>query len=463
MQRRRFLETTAASVVASGCTPEALDPFGPGSDPRAPTGDTGLAPAPPPEPGPEPGQVWEPDVPIDESVFRCGVQTGDAQATSVVVSCRPGAGSRLHLWLARGTDQGWQRVRVVDDLEVVDAVAQIELGDLEPDTAWAVVVLTADRSRRSAASRFRTALHPGTRRVVRIGAVSCLGAARAPWPVLARAAEARLDAFLLLGDTIYADDGDRALDDWDGHWANCLQMSGMRALTASTSVIATWDDHEVDDNWSWDQPGMPDLAWDALDAFRRHIPQRTGPNGGLWRKLTWGETLELFVLDCRTERIDGAYLSPEQRAWLEEGLRQSTARFKLILNSVPITDMDSVYFGIGAEDRWDGHPDDRTPVLELVRDIPGALWVSGDFHWGAVARVDPEPDQPGFDQFEVFAGPGGSPINPVAFLVPTSARYPVVVSEHNAVLIDADPDEGTLDIRFIDADGATIDHITLAR
>ena len=211
---------------------------------------------------------------------------------------------------------------------------------------------------------------------------------------------------------------------------------------------------------------MPGVALDALDAFRRNLPQRTGPGGsGLWRRLVWGDTLELFVLDCRSERRDGDYVSREQMDWLKGALTASTARFKLLLNSVPITDMDSVYLGVQAEDRWDGYPEQRREILEHVteRGVTGVLWVSGDFHWGAVTRVGDEPEDPGFDQVEVFAGPGGSSINPLAYLVGEDDRYPAVVTEHNVVLIDADPQAGTLWVRFVAASGEILREATLRR
>ncbi len=418
----------------------------------------------PGQPGPRPREHWVPRGDVDEARFPYGVQTGDALATRVIASCRPAVSCVVQLWLARASPSGWVTEVEAEGLEPWGGTVQAALTNLVPDTTYALVFATADGRWRSAPSRFRTALYPGGWRVVRLGAVSCLGRPGMPWPVLTHAAQEELDCFLLLGDTIYADHGPRDLDDHDGHWGECLRQEGMRALTASTSVVATWDDHEVDNNWSWDQPGMPDLALDALDAFRRHLPQRLGPGGsGTWRRLRWGDTLELFVLDCRGERIDGAYLGAEQRAWLKAGLLDSEARFKMILNSVPITDMDSVFAGIGAGDRWDGHPEERTEILDFVTEagVEGVLWVAGDFHFGAVARVGRRPGDPGFDQHEIFAGPGGSPVNPVAEVLAETERYPVVVSARNVVLLEADPFAGTVAVRFVGEQGATLATWTL--
>ena len=48
------------------------------------------------------------------------------------------------------------------------------------------------------------------------------------------------------------------------------------------------------------------------------------------------------------------------------GLQASTARFKIICNSVPICDMDDVYFGIAADDRWDGHQAQRSEIAHAL-------------------------------------------------------------------------------------------------
>jgi alkaline phosphatase D len=386
---------------------------------------------------------------VDLAAFPCGVQTGDALPTAVLVSVRTEE-TALVLLLARGVEGGWVDAQRLDGLEVVDGVLQLELVDLAPDTTWSVVFTTPDGVRRSAPSRFRTAIPEGWSRVVRFGATSCLGSLGAPWRSLSRLAAEKLDLFVLLGDTIYADEGLRPAGRWDERWADALATEGLRAITASTSVVATWDDHEVDNDWSWEQPGMPGDALDALAAFRRSLPLREGPGGSrLWRSLRWGDVLELFVLDCRGERIDGDYVSREQLDWLKAGLSASVARFKLVLNSVPITDMDAVYLGLGDEDRWDGYPAQRTEILEHVADegLTGVLWLGGDFHWGAVASIG-RPGRDHDDQVEVFCGPAGSPINPVALVTPEAPQFDPVVTRWNSVVFEADPVAGTVRVRF---------------
>ncbi len=411
-------------------------------------------------PGPEPASAWLPTGSEDSMAFAWGVQTGDALPTAILVSMRS-LETTVTLTVMRGTDAGWEEVSSGDSFTADDGVVSLELEDLEPDTTYSIAFFAVDGSRRSRVARFRTAIPAGESRMVRFGATSCLGGANRPWPSLSQASASKYDFFLLLGDTIYADGFPTGgiVEAWKG----ALSTPGLCDVTASTSIIATWDDHEVDNNWSFAglDPGRFD---EALMRFRQGLPQRVGPGGtGIWRKLSWGSVVDVFVLDCRGERRDGNYISPEQMSWLKDALVESTATFKIVMNSVPITDFEEFAGSLLAEDRWQGFPAQRTELVSHVRNagITGLLWVAGDFHIGGVGQIDPD-GSPGDNQFEILAGPGGSAVAPFEALLPTSSpRLPAVVSAWNYVSFDADPVAGTLRARFIADDGSVIDDLMM--
>ena len=263
---------------------------------------------------------------------------------------------------------------------------------------------------------------------------------------MTRVADQALDFFVLLGDTIYADEGLSPAGDWPDHWTRALSTGGLRELSRSTSLIATWDDHEVDNDWSWDDDAA--LVPPALQAFRDAVPQRTGPSGAIWRSLRWGAALEVFVLDCRSERRGDAYLSAAQLAWLQGGLSASTARFKIIANSVPITDLTGAYLGSG-DIGWNAAPPQRRQILDHIdtNGIEGVLWLAGDVHWGAIATVG-RPGARGASQHEVFCGPAGSRINLLARTVGEDARFDAVCFERNTVTFEADPATGIVVVTF---------------
>ncbi len=416
--------------------------------------DTG---SPPTTSGTEPADPWEPPETLDETAFAWGVQTGDAHAESVLVCCKT-TEALVTLRVVRGTASDWVDPVEFVDLPVTDGIVQLELRDLEPDTTYALVWVTSD-GRRSRSARTRTALAAGASRTLRFGATSCLGG-NEPWPMLSRASEDRLDFFALLGDTIYADDGWNGLN-WEADWRSAMSQAGMVNLCCSTSLVATWDDHEVDNNWSWSDLG--DAPYEALEAFRRAIPMREGPGGlGLWRKLSWGQAADVFVLDCRGERLDGSYVSPEQLDWLIEGLQTSTAAFKIVLNSVPITNMSDVYGPIEADDRWDGYPAQRSAVLGAIvaAEVTGVLWLAGDFHWGAIATIG-QPGSPYDHLWEVFCGPGGSFINPLAWLIRPDDHYVAVIREWNYTRFTLHPDTLEVDVEFVNNAGRVFESRTL--
>jgi alkaline phosphatase D len=426
-------------------------------------GGEGGGPPTPYAPGPEPADPWAAPGIEDTTAFGWGVQSGDALPDAVLVGTRT-LEATVTLTLMRGVESGWEEVSSAEVFRPVDGVVQLELLDLAPDTTYALAFYAENSSRRSRVARFRTALPAGARRLVRFGATSCLGGANGAWPCLSRSFDERLDFFLLLGDTIYADNGPDTFD-YVEKFRTALAEAGLQDATAGTSVVATWDDHEIDNNWSWSDSGIQQKFDEAVAAFRQAIPQRAGSGlAAIWRKLSWGDAVDLFVLDCRSERENGNYVSPEQLAWLKQALSDSGASFKVILNSVPIFDFTGTALGFfGSEDRWQGYPSQRDEILAHVSDnaIGGVVWLSGDVHFAAVGQVDATGSGPGEGAWDVIVGPAGSTVNPAAALLPENARMPVVVREHNWALFEADPDAGTLLVRFIDNDGATIREHTL--
>jgi alkaline phosphatase D len=363
--------------------------------------------------------------------------------------------------MADGDD--WEEVDRQDGIPVEGGFVQLDLEGLAADTAWSVTVYAADGLRRAEVTRFRTALSDDDYRVVVFGATSCLGG-NEPWRTLRQAADERLDFFCLLGDSVYAD-GSVSIDDYDMHWQYTMQQGGMRTLCASTSLVATWDDHEIDNNWSASTSQIEQKFTNGLDRFSAYLPRSPG-NGpaGIWRKLAWGAVLDVFVLDCRSERQPerGIYISEEQMDWLKTGLSASTARFKVILNSVPITDLYTLFSIISVEDRWSGFDAQRTEILSHIVDngIAGVLWVAGDVHFGAVATAG-QTGQLADSVYEVIAGPGGSTPNIAIGLstVVDEQQFSILLAEWNYTRIACDPGTGIVNVRFVDDDGRTLEEM----
>lgn len=461
LTRRRFVVSASAGLGAvtlfgAGCDAPPLDDGGaPLDDGGAPLDDggvlddAGVTDPPRTGPGPEPETLWEAPGVEDTLAFATGVQVGDVLPTAALVSLQTSLAS-VQLVLVEATDEGWVERQQVTGLTSQDGHVTIELTDLYPDTTYAFAIVDESvGGGRSRVTRFRTAPRAGESRVVRFGATSCLGGNR-PWPNMSNSvAKEPLDFFVLLGDTIYADG--YADDEIGALWRTELTQQGLRDVSAHTSLISAWDDHELDNNWSFATPGVVERFDIALREFRRHLPQRVdGAGPESWRVLSWGDAVDVFVLDCRGERTDGNYISPEQMAFVKERLSSSTARFKFMVNSVPITAFPGLAGTVGANDRWQGYPEQRGEILSFIADnaIGGVVWLAGDFHIGGIGFVDAV-DGPAAGTYEVLAGPAGSTINPAAALVNEDERLVAVIKTFNSTIFDCDPDAGTIRVRFI--------------
>ena len=312
---------------------------------------------------------------------------------------------------------------------------------LAASTPHAFIFVAADR--RSPVGRFKTPPAATARPVVTLGASSCARYTFRPFQVLERASEHDLDAFILLGDTTYADDA-RTLDEYRGNWQRNLKVDGFRKLRPSTPTIATWDDHEVDNNWN---PETIDgaRAAAARQCFFEHTNPRTPGSPRIWRSLRFGLTVEIFVLDCRGERRpstrtsnDPIYISHEQRDWLIDGVTSSPCVFKVIANTLPITKWPPLY--LGGDDRWQGYKDQRNAVLSAIAEVPGVAWVAGDFHFGAIARLDP-PNGPFHAMTEMLVGPVAH-LNPALSIVELTgdkAQFRYLTGERNYGRLICDP------------------------
>ena len=210
------------------------------------------------------------------------------------------------------------------------------------------------------------------------------------------------DFFLFLGDTIYADREGAAShlpDFWAKYVTNRNDLPTQRLLS-ETSVYVTWDDHEVENNFD---PATP-LVPIGRRAFFDYWPIRQAPQNPdrIYRSFRWGKAVELFILDTRQYRDieKGTILGRRQKDWFLKALSSSTALFKFVATSVPISSRHI--------DKWGGYPVDRAEVLGYIssENIPGVVFLTADVHYAAVSKI---PGGPGLREFIV--GPLATRIN----------------------------------------------------
>lgn len=399
--------------------------------------------------------------------FPIGVAAGDATPTSVLLSTRyVGPARALRVAVSQG-DAPVTASAPRYDVPLGDGgFATLAVDGLAPATwhryVFEAVDVLGSVVETSGEGRFRTAFAPDTVAPLKLGAVCCTKYTH-DFEALGSAGERTdLDAFILLGDICYAD-GAKSREDFRAHWGLTLDTPQYRALRAQTSVVPLWDDHEIRNNWEGATLD-PVLFETALAAFKEHQPLRVDPAQPhrLWRKLSWGRTVDLFVMDSRSERdrAHGHYISPEQMDWLITGVTQSQARFKLILNTVPIGSFDTPFFGPFGDDMWLAYPDQRRQVLEAIdaAGTRGVLWVSGDFHLACIGRVG-HANEPGANQLEVLVGPGAQAPNSLPSY-PSAPQWDWASGKNNWTEIDLDPATGQLTLRYTDKNGRVFHEAT---
>lgn len=309
---------------------------------------------------------------------------------------------------------------------------------------------------------FRTALADGALEPITVALSSCNGFDNRPWPALLTTADEYYDAFIHVGDMAYNDSAvtqGEYRDSWRSYLAveQDGQVGGMAVAFSRAGLYCTLDDHEVTNNFNPETIGAEQLAT-ALDAYFEAVPVTDEPDGfRVWRSYVWGATVEFIVLDCRTERKpstldsdDPIYISKPQMEWLKQRLLDSPCHFKVVLNSVPITDMPTVPWDlVYQEDRWEGYAAQREELLGFIEseEIRNVWFLSGDFHVCFVSQVEPGGGGVLAKTREIAVTGGNT--NPLGeFLDPPQFDYGSAAAR--AVLLTFDPQADEVLVRFLD-------------
>ncbi len=439
--RRAVLEGLAAGLALAACGAT----------------DTSEPPPVDEDPPDEPAPIDPPDDLPEATTFPLGVSAGDLATDRAVLWTRHTGDAALALLVWKMDGDTYAEELGPFPAEVADGFAHVAVTGLVAGARYRYAFVEGERVARSAIGRFRAPIADDASEPLTFGAIACTEGSRS-FDVLARAAERDdLDAFLFCGDNAYCD-GAETLDDYRALYAEHYGRPEHVAIRARTGMYVTWDDHEVKNDWNPETIDEDQLAA-AFQAFFEHAPVGDQGERRIWRSSRWGRTVEIFVLDGRSERKPSSilfgeqqYLSPAQMAWLKSGLQASEATFKLIVNSVPITNMPSVWDAYPT-DRWEAYRDQRTDILSFIDDqaIEGVLWVSGDFHLAFISQVSTS--GPGATQREVLVGPGAQSAN---LLLETlqPPQFAFATGTNNYTTLKLDPTSRSVTVAYHDATGA---------
>jgi len=414
-----------------------------------------------------------------------GLQIGDVLADRAVIWSRSDRPARM--WVEHSLSSDFRspvRVRGPLALDTSDHTARVDLTGLPADREVFVRVLFEDMSAARAFSeplsgRLRTApVKPRDVNFLWSGDTAGQGFGINPeWggmKIYEAMRKLRPDFFIHSGDNVYADgpipgelklaDGTvwknlvteetskvaESLREFRGRYAYNLMDENVRRFSAEVPQIWQWDDHEVMNNYSdskdisgdarYTEKSVPLLVARATRAFLEYAPFRyhgIEESERVYRKVSYGPLLDVFVLDMRSYRggngynrqekrgPEAAFIGDAQLAWLKQGLKQSKALWKVVAADMPLS--LQVLDGKDAQGRTmfeavangDGPPLGRElEFADLFSDmkkskVRNVVWLTADVHYTAAHYYDPAKAQ--FHDFDPFWEFVSGPLNAGSF------------------------------------------------
>lgn len=363
--------------------------------------------------------------------FYHGVASGDPGSNRVMLWTRVtppnNSGADIQVTWKLATDTGLTNVVKSGSIKAKatkDYTVLVTVSGLQPDQ-WYYYQFTA-LSRHSLTGRTRTLPSTGVDSI-RLAVVSCTNYQSGYFNVYRSIADRNdIDAIVHLGDFIYeyAKYGfgydstvnrvhDPKLEaitisDYRRRHAQYHLDEDSRKMLQQYPLIAIWDDHEVaNDAWlggADNHDPATEGDWNtrlaaAKQAYFEWMPVKkpdpTGDPGRIYRQFKFGNLIRLDMLDTRlqgrTEQLatsspsfnDTArtMLGLDQRQWLTDDLKSSTAKWNILGQQVMVAPM--VAFGAVLNiDQWDGYPAERSRLFSAFaqNSTKNMVVLTGDIH-----------------------------------------------------------------------------------
>lgn len=206
-----------------------------------------------------------------------------------------------------------------------------------------------------------------------------------------------------------------SLDDYRAHYAQYLLDLDLQSARARHVFLATFDDHEVENNWvqdiSQDGETPPEVfalrRQAAMQAWYEYMPVRAAliPQGQLIhanRRLTYGNLAAINLLDTRSFRSDqpcgdgfkpacpgvsdpkAQVMGSAQEAWLDENLARKDATWTCIAQQIMVMPLDRRTKDEPAKilnmDSWAGYDVPRNRLMARLAKVDNAVVLTGDEH-----------------------------------------------------------------------------------
>jgi len=282
--------------------------------------------------------------------------------------------------------------------------------------------------------------------------------------VWSRVRESKPSAIVLIGDTPYIDTTD--LEVQRRRYREFFAQPQMAETLRGIPFYATWDDHDYAGNDLFgDIPGREHSRQAFLEY---HPPGEYGENGhGIYSKFRRSST-EVFLLDTRWfadiepspfDATKKSLLGAAQWAWLQKGLTESTAKFKLLVCGL-------VWNGAvrgGKKDCWGNWPHEREALFAWIgaKKIGGVTLIGGDVHRSRALR-HPTKAVAGYDIVELITSPLANTIIDTNDVADPAVIFDQGVEQSFLCLTpEKTPAGETLHAAFIDGVGQTFARVPL--
>ena len=312
----------------------------------------------------------------------------------------------------------------------------VDVAGLEPGRWYWYRFMLGDAV--SPAGRTRTAPAPDSMpAALKLAVASCQHWEFGSYAAHRHIAAAAPDLVAFLGDYIYEwgpyqrrhpgravrRDESYTLDQYRARYAQYKSDADLQAAHRAAPWILTWDDHEVANDYAADRDERLSASFAArraaaYQAYYEHQPIRLNLQGGgygtlrMHQRYDWGRLARFHVLDNRQHRAPQAcsvgrggsssvywracaelrnpareMLGGEQQRWLEQGLKESKARWNILAQQTLMAGGSQVPLVNGEDGRywtdgWDGYPAARQRLYDALQASGAAnpLVLSGDVH-----------------------------------------------------------------------------------
>tara|TARA_B110000037_G_scaffold222831_1_gene299830 strand:- start:196 stop:2931 length:2736 start_codon:yes stop_codon:yes gene_type:complete len=371
-----------------------------------------------------------------EAPFFHGVASGDPLPEQVMIWTRvsPFSGSTTELevnWQI-ATDTAFQNIVNFGSIKTTDSsdfTVKIDVCGLQPNTYYYYVFRALGKN--SIIGRTKTA-PIGNNTSARYAVASCSNYEHGFFNAYESMANRNdLDAVIHLGDYYYEyesggfsssvviDDWERTvlptheainLEDYRARHSHYKLDNQLQMVHQLYPFITTWDDHETANDSYKDGAENHDLVTEgpwlnrkisSAQAYEEWMPIRTdtADNSKIWRKLRYGNLLDLIIIDSRlwgrdeqnmsqSDNPNHKLLGEDQFTWLETQLADTTTQWKIICNQMMMAPLEILGLAVNA-DQWDGYNNERERLINYLaaNNIKNTVVLTGDIHTSWVNNI----------------------------------------------------------------------------